>query len=79
MFNRLFRADGKFPEKPVFAALKEYREHRIENYSEGGLLIANGEAWWQIRSKVQQPMMKPKVMANYVPPLGSIADDFINR
>ena len=77
---RLFRAEGKFPERPVLKSVQHYRAARAENYSgSGGLLFVNGEPWWQIRSKVQQQWMKTKILADYAPVLGNITDEFIER
>jgi len=78
-FFRLFRTEGKFPMRPGFEALKRYRAGRVERYVTDGLLASNGEPWWTLRSKSQQPFLKTKNVNNYIPALGSIADEFIDR
>ena len=65
--------------RPGFATLDRYRRERVEYYSSSGLLVDKGEEWWNIRSKAQQPLMKTKNMNNYVPLLGSISDELIDR
>ncbi len=78
-FLRLFRNEGKFPERVGFRVLTEYRAKRVENYATGGILVDNGEVWWRVRSKAQQPFLKTKNITNYVPILGKIGDEFIDR
>ena len=77
--HRIFRTEGKFPDRPGFEILKHYRKKRIEKYASGGILITCGEDWWRIRSKAQQPFLKTKNVEHYVPVLGDIADEFIER
>ncbi len=76
---RLFRAEGKLPARPGFEALKRYQAGRKEVYASGALLTSDGESWWKLRSKSQQPFLKTKNVNNYIPALGSIADEFIER
>ena len=77
--EKLFRSDSKFPERPGFETLKVHRRKRVEQFTSAGLLVASGEPWWEIRSKVQQPLLKTKNMNNYLPIVGQIADEFIER
>ena len=56
-----------------------YRQKRVEQFTSEGILIDNGEGWWRIRSKAQQPFLKTKNVEHYVPVLGDIADEFIER
>jgi cytochrome P450 len=42
-------------------------------------VLDNGEAWWRIRSKAQQPLLKTKNIRNYLPIVGQIADEFIDK
>jgi hypothetical protein len=75
----VFRTEGKFPERPGFETLKAYREKRIEQFTSAGILAGNGESWWNVRSKAQQPFLKTKNVNNYIPVLGQIAQEFIDR
>lgn len=75
----MFRTEGKFPERPGFETLKAYREKRIEQFTSAGILAGNGESWWNVRSKAQQPFLKTKNVNNYIPVLGQIAQEFIDR
>lgn len=76
----LFRNEGKFPDRPGFETIKVYRAKRVEQYAiKNGLMAGVGESWWTIRSIAQQPMLKPKNFTNYLPVLGGIAEEFIER
>lgn len=75
----MFRADGKLPNRPGFETLGAYRAKRVEHFSTGGVLVDNGEFWWQIRSKAQQPFLKTKNFSKYLPVLGKISDEFVDR
>lgn len=75
----MFRSEGKFPERSPALALKAYREDRADIYIAGSVLNSNGQEWWDSRVKVQQPFLKPKNIANYVDPIGGIADSFTDR
>ena len=59
--------------------LKHYRKKRVEQYASGGILITHGEDWYRIRSKAQPAFLKTKNVEHYVPALGDIVNDFINR
>nr|QST15060.1 CYP362A7 protein [Diaphanosoma celebensis] len=75
----MYRNEGRFPIRLGFDTLKKYREKRVEHYSSAGLILAQGEDWWKLRSKAQQPMMKPKNIYNYLPAINDIGDEFIDR
>jgi cytochrome P450 len=75
----MFHNEGRFPFRFGFETLKKYRKERAEHYSAAGLLIAQGEDWWKMRSKAQQSMMKPKNIYNYLPAINEIGDEFIDR
>lgn len=77
--EKVLRAEGKFPDRPGFETLKAYRAERIDQFTSAGILAGNGEPWWNIRSKAQQPFLKTKNVNNYVPVLGQIAQEFIDR
>ena len=79
MIDRVFRSEGKFPERPGFESLKHYRKKRIEQFSAEGILIAKGDDWWRIRSKAQVPFLKTKNVEHYLPVLGDIAEEFVDR
>lgn len=77
--ERLFRGDGRFPLRPTFETLKLYRKRRAQHFDNAGILLGNGSDWWRIRSKAQQPMLKTKNINNYLPVVGHIADEFVER
>ena len=75
----MFRSESKFPDRMILKTLRHYRSKRGEQYTSAGILNGNGDDWWRIRSKSQQPFLKTKNGDHYVPVLGDIADEFIGR
>jgi cytochrome P450 len=67
-----FRGDG-------FAPFKMMREQRADIYSESvGVLMEDGENWHNVRSKVQQDLMRPKSALFYADEIQNVADDFVD-
>lgn len=77
--NRIFRTEGKYPERPGMETIKAYRAKRVKQLSSAGILLSSGKAWWLNRSKAQQTCLKPKNVLYYKDVLGDIADDFVDR
>ena len=77
--ERLFRSEGRFPVRPGFEPLKKYRAERVQQFVSDGILISSGESWWNLRSKAQQPFLKTNNVLGYMPVLGQIAEEFIER
>jgi len=76
----LYRNEGRFPNRMTTQSMMMHREKRPDIFQHSaGLVLDNGEAWWRIRSKAQQPLLKTKNMRNYLPIVGQIADEFIDR
>lgn len=44
-----------------------------------GLVLLQGEAWTALRRPAQEKILRPSTVANYVPLIESVADDFIER
>ena len=77
--EKVFRSDSKFPERPGFLTLKNYREKKTEHFDKSGILVMSGPEWWEIRSKVQQPMLKPQNIAMYLPAMESVSKEMVER
>jgi Cytochrome P450 len=75
----VFRNEGRFPVTMGLETLKKYRKEWAEHFSAAGLMLAQGEDWWKIRSRAQQSMLKPKNIYNYLPAINEIGDEFIDR
>nr|QST15058.1 CYP362A5 protein [Diaphanosoma celebensis] len=75
----VFRNEGNFPKRFGFDSVRKYREERVEYYTSTGLLFAEGEDWWKLRSKVQQSLLKPQNIYNYLPAINDIGHEFIDR
>jgi len=77
--ERVYRASGSQPIRPGFDALRFTRNQDEMTQTAKGLLTTQGEDWYQFRSKVQQPMMRPKSALRYAKDLDEIADEFITE
>lgn len=45
----------------------------------GGLISVHGEPWRKFRSRVQNPFLQLKTVRQYVKPLETVTNDFLNR
>ena len=74
--QKLLNKDGKYPIEPAFDVFNNYRNiMKKQLYREtAGLLGHHGEKWWEIRSKVQQDMMRPKSAMFYIKVLEDIRE-----
>lgn len=77
--EKVFRADSRFPARPGFDTIKVYRKRRVELADAAGLLLSEGPDWWRVRSKSQQVLLKTQNTNNYMPALGQITDEFVQR
>lgn len=74
------RASGSQPLRPGFDALRYVRsKDPLTNQGAMGLLTSEGDQWYNFRTKVQQPMLRPKSTLRYTPDLESIAEEFISQ
>ncbi|XP_023218124.1 probable cytochrome P450 301a1, mitochondrial [Centruroides sculpturatus] len=77
--EKVFRHEGKFPKRPGIEFLATYRELRPRWYKSGGLSVLEGKEWGEFRVNVQQSLLRPKSIHNYLNPMNRVADDMINR
>ena len=67
-----FRGPGFLPHKWI-------REARTDVFGESaGVLLEDGEKWRDIRSKVQQDLMRPKSAIFYFDEIQKVSDEFMN-
>ncbi|KFM68725.1 putative cytochrome P450 49a1, partial [Stegodyphus mimosarum] len=71
--------EGQYPSRGELSAIKAYREYRKEWYKTGGVMVLQGKEWWDLRSKTQKHMMKPKTIQSYLFPMQGVASDFVKR
>ncbi|KAG1665314.1 putative cytochrome P450 49a1 [Nymphon striatum] len=76
--EKVFRNEGRFPVRTGFAAMNQYRKTNSDKYHGcTGLFTMDKKEWYSIRSKTQSTMMRPKVIASYLPVLNDVANDMI--
>uniref|UniRef100_A0A1B0CKT9 Cytochrome n=1 Tax=Lutzomyia longipalpis TaxID=7200 RepID=A0A1B0CKT9_LUTLO len=80
-FETVFRTEGQFPMRRGFDTITYYRkQHRKEKYPiSAGLLNEEGQAWWDLRHKVNGVMMKPQVTKGYTAAVDEVTLDFVKR
>ena len=79
--EKMYRAAGAQPIRPGFDALRYVRENDplTNQASSKGLLTSNKQDWYTFRSRVQQPMLRPKSTLRYTPDLEDVVDEFIQK
>ncbi|KAJ9574193.1 hypothetical protein L9F63_008449 [Diploptera punctata] len=77
--EKVFRNEGRYPERRSHLALQKYRLDRPEIYNTGGLLPTNGPEWWRLRSEFQHGLSRPKNVRSYLPQTDEIILEFINH
>ena len=78
--EKMYRAAGTQPMRPGFDALRYVRENDpLTNQGSKGLLTSNKQDWYNFRSQVQQPMLRPKATLRYTPDLEAVVEEFIQK
>ncbi|KAG1667440.1 APOBEC1 complementation factor [Nymphon striatum] len=75
----MYRIEGKYPVRDFFKGMAAIRKSRPDLYHTAGVAAGNGEEWYDMRSKSQQPMLRPKLIQTYLPQINLIVNDFIAR
>ncbi|GAB0094308.1 Cytochrome P450 [Sergentomyia squamirostris] len=80
-FEVVFRTEGNFPMRRGFDTIEYFRKvHRKDKYKvTAGLLNEHGEAWWDLRHKVNPVMMKPQITKGYTAAVDEVSTDFVKK
>ncbi|XP_054712724.1 probable cytochrome P450 49a1 [Uloborus diversus] len=76
--QQVLALDGRYPQRPIFEALRFYRSKKKDTYSSAGLVGENGHEWRRLREAINF-MMRPHFAQLYLPAQTEIAQDFVNR
>ncbi|XP_046633707.1 probable cytochrome P450 49a1 isoform X2 [Daphnia pulicaria] len=68
----MFQHEGKYPQRPTFEALKDYREKK---YQCVGVVPDNGKEWYRLRQNVQT-LLKLKTVHSYWNRQQTVAQEF---
>ncbi|XP_063586002.1 probable cytochrome P450 49a1 [Penaeus indicus] len=79
--EKLLRLTMHNPQRMPMASIKSVREKAADGFFKNrtGILLENGEEWWRVRSKVQTPMMKPKLVGAYLQQMDRVSSEFTDR
>lgn len=75
----IFRNEGQYPNRGELESMKAYRNSRKQWYTSTGVMVLQGKEWWNLRSKVQKHLLKPKAVREYLNPLQDVAKDFVKK
>ncbi|XP_073962347.1 cytochrome P450 CYP12A2-like isoform X1 [Choristoneura fumiferana] len=78
----IYRSENILPNRPGFESLAYYRKKYSKNYDlcqPTGLVTEQGEKWKELRTKVNQIMLQPKIIKLYSEALADVANDMIKR
>lgn len=73
-----FRSTGKTPLRPILEVMKSIRESRPDIYKHIGVLSLNGQEWYEMRQKVQTPMLSLDSVGTFCPSMDQVAQDFVD-
>ncbi|PSN36324.1 Cytochrome P450 302a1 [Blattella germanica] len=77
--ERVFRNEGRYPERRSHLALQKYRQDRPQLYNTGGLLPTNGPEWWKLRTEFQRALSRPQNVRSFLPDSDHIIQEFVTN
>jgi len=75
-FEKVFRAEGKYPRRPPMDIWVEHRKRR--NHFPG-VFMSEGEEWHRIRQTIAPKIMRPKIVEENIDNFNAVAEDAIAR
>ena len=76
MSEKCYRTSGP---QPIRSGAGFFEAAQAEFHSTKGLLVSQKSEWWNLRSRIQQPLLRPKNLLRYIEPLEDIAMEFIDK
>ncbi|KAH8373624.1 hypothetical protein KR093_001906, partial [Drosophila rubida] len=80
-FERIFRAEGPWPERQGSAVLDYHRNKYRKDFYQGveGIIATQAEVWAKFRSAVNPVLMQPKTVRLYYQQMSNVNKEFIQR
>ncbi|CAH1398079.1 unnamed protein product [Nezara viridula] len=75
--EKIYKNEGKYPERLGHLALMHYRLCRPHLYNSGGLLPTNGSEWWRLRSTFQKHIARVQDARSFLSKGEDIINDFV--
>lgn len=76
--QNVYRSEGTWPVRRGAYILEHYFRDLRKNYIVS-LAVSHGKEWQDFRTSVNQVMMQPRNVTQYVEPIDNVAQDFVNR
>lgn len=76
--EKVLKQSSKYPLRPPTEVISYYRKSRPDRYASIGLVNEQGEAWYNLRTALTPELTSAKTIAQFVPELNMIVDDFIS-
>ena len=76
-FEKVFRNQGKYPNRPPNEFVRFYRESRPDRYPGIGLAHSQGEEWFKERQLLAPVLLKLGALDSHIKSQNQICDDFI--
>uniref|UniRef100_A0AAT9UVE0 Cytochrome P450 301B1 n=1 Tax=Maconellicoccus hirsutus TaxID=177089 RepID=A0AAT9UVE0_MACHI len=79
--EKIFRGEDVLPFRPSMPSLNYYK-HTLRKEFFGdtcGVIAVHGQKWLEFRSKVQQPVLQPRIVKLYVEEIEETANSFVSR
>ncbi|KAK8737445.1 hypothetical protein OTU49_004492 [Cherax quadricarinatus] len=80
--QHLYKEMFEKPNRPIMDSLKKVRLNNDAKFFRAkgtGILTEQGDDWWRVRKQVQVHATKPKAVAQYLPQVDQVAQEFVAR
>lgn len=73
----VMKQQGRCPIRPANEPMAMFRRSHPEKYNSVGLVNAQGDEWFQLRSKLTPILIRQRTLQQYLPSMNLILDDFV--
>ncbi|XP_046395335.1 probable cytochrome P450 49a1 [Ischnura elegans] len=80
--ERVMRGEEEMPHRPAMPSLHHYKHVLRADFFAGdnaGLISVHGENWHRFRTRVQQPLLQPRVARKFITPIDFTATEFVQK
>ncbi|XP_071452597.1 probable cytochrome P450 49a1 [Hetaerina americana] len=80
--EKVMRGEEDMPHRPAMPSLHHYKHVLRKDFFAGdnaGLISVHGESWHKFRTRVQQPLLQPRVARKFITPIDLTATEFLRK